>query len=121
MCFIITVCLSSYLSRCLSLTDWLTVVLPENVTSALGFAVVLLVASIPIALEIVITTTLAIGARELALQATHTVTTIIYIHRSHAVLLLFLHLLLCVHILINNDSNNNDIGVVTDDDFDDCW
>jgi H+-transporting ATPase len=40
----------------------------EDVKSALSFTVVLLVASIPIAIEIVCTTTLALGSRQLALD-----------------------------------------------------
>ena len=38
----------------------------ENVNDALGFVVVLLVASIPLAMEIVTTTTLALGSKELS-------------------------------------------------------
>ena len=38
----------------------------QNVKAALSFTVVLLVASIPVAIEIVCTTTLALGSRELA-------------------------------------------------------
>jgi len=40
----------------------------ENVREALSFTVVLLVASIPIAIEIVCTTTLALGSRQLSLE-----------------------------------------------------
>ena len=42
----------------------------EDVRDALGFTVVLLVASIPIAIEIVCTTTLALGSNQLAKHGT---------------------------------------------------
>jgi H+-transporting ATPase len=45
---------------------YLAIAKDEPVTKALSFAVVLLVASIPIAIEIVCTTTLALGSRELS-------------------------------------------------------
>ncbi|CEP02089.1 unnamed protein product (mitochondrion) [Plasmodiophora brassicae] len=41
----------------------------ENVTESLGFVVVLMVASIPIAMEVVVTATLALGSRELAAES----------------------------------------------------
>ena len=56
------------LSFCLCLTAFLYLLLSVDVAvkDAIEFTVVLLVASIPIAIEIVVTTTLALGSRELA-------------------------------------------------------
>jgi H+-transporting ATPase len=54
------------LSSCLCLTVFIYLVQTEPVVHALSFTVVLMVASIPLAIEIVTTTTLALGSKELA-------------------------------------------------------
>lgn len=51
---------------CVAALIYLIVAIDESVKRTLDFTVVLLVASIPIAIEIVVTTTLALGSRELA-------------------------------------------------------
>ena len=50
----------------LCVTVFIYLVLKEPVIEALSFTVVLLVASIPLAIEIVTTTTLALGSKELS-------------------------------------------------------
>jgi len=54
------------LTLCITALIYLTVAKNEQFTKALSFAIVLLVASIPIAIEIVCTTTLALGSRQLS-------------------------------------------------------
>lgn len=53
-------------SLCLTALLYLAIAKNEPFTKALSFAIVLLVASIPIAIEIVCTTTLALGSRQLS-------------------------------------------------------
>mmetsp|Transcript_21772 Transcript_21772/g.22519 ORF Transcript_21772/g.22519 Transcript_21772/m.22519 type:complete len:1017 (-) Transcript_21772:196-3246(-) len=54
------------LSICLCIIVFVYTLKKENVSDALSFTVVLLVASIPIAMEIVTTTTLSLGSKELS-------------------------------------------------------
>jgi H+-transporting ATPase len=54
------------LTLCITALIYLVVARNENFTHALSFTIVLLVASIPIAIEIVCTTTLALGSRQLS-------------------------------------------------------